>query len=148
MAVTIELFETGRTIHQGRLLRPDHIKDREAIARAKCNKMVERKRIALQNWGQYLASRGIQAAVSMTLRHVLPSGQSRADILNVLQKECAGSQQEQQLAEEVNVETSGRKLSSMVNIEPGKEPMTEEVAGSSKAEDGSGKGKTFERRRT
>jgi hypothetical protein len=91
MAATIELFETGRTLHESRPLRPNRFQQCEAIARAKYVQQVQRKRIALVNWSQCLAGMAAQP------RLVLRSGLSRSDVLSTLKKECAGSQQEQQL---------------------------------------------------
>jgi hypothetical protein len=136
MAATIELFETGRTLHESRPLRPNRFQQCEAIARAKYVQQVQRKRIALVNWSQCLAGMAAQP------RLVLRSGLSRSDVLSTLQKECAGSQQEQQLVVEANADTSGEGRGALRNVEPGKEPMAGEVADSDKVKNGCGKEKT------
>lgn len=137
MAATIELFEHGRTLHQSRPLRSDQIKQYEAIARAKYVQQVERKRIALEGWGQYLTHMDAQT------RPVLRTRPSDSDISRALQEECAGSKQEQQLAVEADADVSRGIPNGILDVESGNEASDEEEADSEKADDSRGKGKAL-----
>src|SRR5436305_11889650 len=87
MAATLELFETGQTLHKRRPFRTGLINPFEATARAKYFQEVERNRITLDSWGQYLAEVASRADINMTPLLVLRPDQSGLDLLSEMHKE-------------------------------------------------------------
>ena len=80
MTTTLELFETGQTLHERCPFRTGLINPFGAIARAKYFQEVERKRITLDSWGQYLAEVASRADINMRSLPVLRPDQSGLDI--------------------------------------------------------------------
>lgn len=87
MAATLELLETGQTLHERRPFRSGLINPLEVVARAKYVQEVERKRITLDSWGQYLAEVASRADIDMTSLLALRPDQSGLDILSEMQKD-------------------------------------------------------------
>jgi hypothetical protein len=121
MAATVELFEHGQTIHEGRPLRSDQVQQYDMIARAMYVQQVDRKRIALESWGQYLAS------IDAPRCPVSRSHQSELDIFRELRKEYAGSKPKQQLAAETNANIPGKTLRDTLDTESGNEASDKET---------------------
>src|SRR5271170_1932024 len=135
MAAALELFETGRTLHERRPFRTGLINPFEVIARAKYFQEVERKRITLDSWGQYLAEVASRADIDISLLALRPD-RSGLDILSEMQKECSAREGEGRFLEK-NPGTSSEGMSTNAKIEPVNGPATEEVESSDKIKDGS-----------
>ena len=141
MAATLELFETGQTLHERRPFRTGLINPFEAIARAKYFQEVERKRITLDSWGQYLAEVASRADINMTSLLALRPDQSGLGILGEMQKDCPTREGERRFLEK-NAGTSTEGMNTDAKIELVNGPVTEEVESSDKIKDGFEEGGT------
>jgi len=141
MAATLELFETGQTLYERRPFRTGLINPFEAIARAKYFQEVERKRITLDSWGQYLAEVASRADMNMASLLVFRPDRSGLDIISEMQKECSAREGEGHFLEK-NAGTSREGMSTNAKVEQVNGPVTEGVESPDKIKDGSGEGGT------
>src|SRR5271163_3649625 len=115
MAAALELFEAGQTLHERRPFRTGLINPFEAIARAKYFQEVERKRITLDSWGQYLAEVASRADIDMTSLLALRPDRSGLDILSERPEECSAREGEGRVLEK-NAGTSSEGMSTNAKI--------------------------------